>query len=159
MLRNTLSIVFGALLAWGTVNPAVAQNAPQAVSPSVTPNVGTATSYFSPYAQAIALVQNATLKGRKGISSLTHPTTGVYCLKLAAGIQFANTAPVVSVEWGSSTGVVLFAQWNQDNTTCGGGTTSNVIEVRTYKGDTAGVGSAYQIPVLSDEVAFVVLVP
>jgi hypothetical protein len=55
--------------------------------------------------------------------------------------------------------VVLFAQWNQDNTDCGDGTTSNVIEVRTYKGDTGGVGSPYQIPVLSDRVSFVVLVP
>ena len=159
MLRNTLSIVFGALLAWGAVNPAVAQNAPQALSPSVTPNVGTATSYFSPYAQAIALVQDATLKGRKGISSLTNPTTGVYCLKLATGIQFANTAPVVSIEWGTSLGVVLFAQWDQANSTCGGGATSNVIEVRTYKGDTAGVGSPIRFPVLSNEVSFVVLVP
>jgi hypothetical protein len=139
----------------GAVDPAVAQNAPQAV----TPNVGTATSYFSPYAQAIALVQHTTLRGRKGISSFTHPTTGVYCLKLASGIQFANTAPVVSIEWGSSLGVVNFAQWDQANVDCGGGSTSNVIEVRTYKGDTGGVGSNYQIPVLSDRVSFVVLVP
>lgn len=155
MLRNTLSIVFGALLTWGAVIPAAAQNAPQ----SVNPLVGTSTSYFSPYAQALALVQGTTLQGRKGIASLTHPTTGVYYLKLATGIQFANTAPLVSVEWGSSLGVVLFAQWDQSNSTCGGGATGNVIEVRTYKGDTGGVGSAYQIPVLSDLVAFVVFVP
>ena len=86
----------------GAVDPAVAQNAPRALSPSVTPNVGSATSYFSPYAQAIALVQGTFLRGRKGISSFTHPTTGVYCLKLANGIQFANTAPVISIEWGTS---------------------------------------------------------
>ena len=139
----------------GAVDPAVAQNAPL----GLTPNVGTGTNFFSPYAQAIALVQGTSLRGRKGISSFSHPTTGVYCLKLANGIQFANTAPVVSIEWGSSLGVVNFAQWDQANVDCGGGSTSNVIEVRTYKGDTGGVGSPYQIPVLSDRVAFVVLVP
>jgi hypothetical protein len=140
----------------GAAEAAVAQNAPLA---SVTPNVGTGTNFFSPYAQAIALVQGTSLRGRKGISSFSHPTTGVYCLKLANGIQFANTAPVVSIEWGSSLGVVNFAQWDQANVDCGGGSTNNVIEVRTYKGDTGGVGSPYQIPVLSDRVAFVVLVP
>jgi hypothetical protein len=138
----------------GAVDPAVAQNAPRALSP----NVGTAISYFSPYAQAIALVQSQTLRGRKGIDSFTHPTTGIYCLHLA-NIQSANTAPVVSIEWGSSLGVVLFAQWDQSNGDCGGSSTSGMIEVRTYKGDTAGVGSPYQIPVLSNSVAFVVLVP
>lgn len=96
------------------------------------------------------------MTGSKGFSSFSHPTTGVYCLTLASGVQL-KTAPLVSIEWGASLGVVLFAQWNSDNTTCGAAT--NVIEVRTYKGDTAGVGSSYQIPVLSDRVAFVVLVP
>jgi hypothetical protein len=160
MLQKTLSIALGALLALGAVTPAVAQqNAPQSPSAPAIPPVGTSTSYFSPYAQAIALVQDTTLRGRKGISSFTHPITGVYCLKLASGIQFANTAPLISIEWASSLGVVLFAQWDQANVTCGGGATSNVIEVRTYKGDTGGVGSGYQIPVLSDRVSFVVLVP
>jgi hypothetical protein len=152
MLHKTLTIAFGALLALGALTSAVAENAPK--SPSSL--IGTNIHYQSPYAQAIALVEDATLGHQKGVSAFSHPITGVYCLTIG-GFATLNTAPLVSIEWGHSDGVVLFAQWNQANTTCGGG--ANVIEVRTYKGDTAGVGSPYQIPVLSDNVAFVVLVP
>jgi hypothetical protein len=81
---------------------------------------------------------------------------GVCCLTLAAGVQLSTT-PVVTVEWGRSQGVALFAQYNSTNTTCGPG--ANVIEVRTYKGDVSGVGSALQTPVLSNLVAFFVTVP
>lgn len=152
MLRKSLYIVLGALLALGMGIPAVAQqNAPTLNLPLAGPG-----PYFGPYAQAQALVQFARLTGSKGFSGFTHPTTGVYCLTLASGTQL-KTAPLVSIEWGASLGVVLFAQWNSDNSTCGAGT--NKVEVRTYKGDTGGVGSGYQIPVLSDSVAFVVLVP
>ena len=152
MLRKSLYIVLGALLALGVGIPVVAQqNAPTLQLPLAGPG-----PYFGPYAQAQALVQDARLTGSKGISSLTHPATGVYCLKLASGVQL-KTAPLVSIEWGSSLGVALFAQWNSFNTTCPAG--ANILEVRTYKGDSGGVGSSYQIPVLSDSVAFVVLVP
>jgi len=153
MLQKTLSIALGALLALGAVTPAVAQqNAPQ--SPSS--GIGAGPVYNAPYAQAIALVQGAALTHQKGVSVFSHPTTGVYCLTIS-GFATLQTAPLVSIEWGSSLGVVNFAQWDQANATCGGG--ARVIEVRTYKGDTGGVGSGYQIPVLSDRVAFVVLVP
>jgi hypothetical protein len=92
-------------------------------------------------------------------SSITNPTTGVYCFTLTSPPPTADTTTaLVSIEWGASTGVVLFAQWDADNVTCGGSSHS-IIEVRTYKGDTGGVGSGYQTPVLSPEVAFVVYVP
>ena len=83
MLQKSLYIVLGALLALGVGIPAVAQqNAPTLQLPLAGPG-----PYFGPYAQAQALVQDARLTGSKGISSLTHPTTGVYCLKLASGVQ------------------------------------------------------------------------
>ena len=91
------------------------------------------------------------------VSSVTHPSTGIYCVNLSSTTSTPVIA-LVTVEWGSSVGVVNFPQWNRFNTTCGGSVQST-IEVRTYKGDTGGVGSAYQIPVLSNEVAFSVLVP
>jgi hypothetical protein len=153
MFHKILYVPLVALLALGIGIPAVAQqNAPE----SALPLIAGPGPYYGPYAQAQALVQNSALTGSKGFSKFTHPTTGVYCLTLGSGVQL-KTAPLVSIEWGASLGVVLFAQWNSDNTTCGAAT--NVIEVRTYKGDTGGVGSTYQIPVLSDRVAFVVLVP
>ena len=152
MYQKILYVSLLALLAVGIGIPAVAQhNAPGSLPPIAGPG-----PYFAPYAQAQALVQFASLTGSKGFSKFTHPITGVYCLTTAPGVQL-KTAPLVSIEWGSSLGVVLFAQWNAANSTCGAG--ANVVEVRTYKGDTGGVGSSYQIPVLSDQVAFVVLVP
>ena len=152
MFHKILYVSLLAVLALGIGIPAVAQsNAGSALPPIAGPG-----PYFAPYAQAEALVQFHALTGSKGFSKFTHPTTGVYCLTLGSGIQL-KTAPLVSIEWGSSLGVVLFAQWNAANSTCGAG--ANIVEVRTYKGDTGGVGSGYQIPVLSDSVAFVVLVP
>jgi hypothetical protein len=132
-------------------------NAPQYAAPLV----GTTNPYVSPYARAIALVFRAPFRviGSKGFGAISNPKTGIYCLTLGPGTQFTGTAPLVSVEWGNSLGVVLFAQWDQANVDCGGGSLTNVIEVRTYKGDTAGVGSGYQTPVLSNDVAFVVYVP
>lgn len=160
MLRKILYLLLGALLALGIGIPAVAQqNADTSTLPLTGgpgPYLGGPGPYFGPYAQAQALVQGGALTGSKGVSAFTHPITGVYCLTLAPNVQL-KTAPLVSIEWGASLGVVLFAQWNASNTTCGGG--GSVVEVRTYKGDTGGVGSGYQIPVLSNSVAFVVLVP
>lgn len=92
-----------------------------------------------------------------GFSSISHPLTGIYCLTLSSTTSNPITA-LVTVEWGDSLGVVLFPEWNRFNSSCGGSVQS-VIEVRTYKGDIGGVGSGYQIPVLSDRVAFTVLVP
>jgi len=124
MLRKSLYLVLGALLALGVGILAIAQ---QNASTSQFPLAGPG-PYFGPYAQAQALVQGTHLTGSKGVSSLTHPTTGVYCLRLASGVQL-KTDPLVSIEWGSSLGVVLFAQWNAANTTCGAG--ANILEVRT----------------------------
>lgn len=111
----------------------------------------------APYAQAIALVQAGALTSAKGFTTFSHPDVGIYCLELPGGIS-TTTEPVVSVEWGSSLGVALFAQYNRANTSCPS-PTAKTIEVRTYKGDVGGVGSALQVPVLSNSVAFVILVP
>ncbi len=95
----------------------------------------------------------------RGFSSITHPATGIYCLTLAfPPPPSRSTTALVSVEWGASYGVANFAQWNADNGNCGG-SSQKTIEVQTYKGDAAGVGSDLQVPVLSDLVAFVVYVP
>jgi hypothetical protein len=156
MFRSVLSIALAAFLAVAIVTPAVAQrNAPDPLLP---PLIGGSNPYDSPLVQAIALVQDGSITGWKGFNNFTHPATGIYCLTLEPDV-LVETAPVVSIEWGASFGVNLFAQWDQFNDGCGGTRASYVVTVRTYKGDTGGVGSGYQIPKLSDEVAFVVLVP
>lgn len=89
---------------------------------------------------------------------VTNPSTGIVCLKLVYGFHIGQTAPILSIDWAHSLGVVLFAQWDSSNPDCIG-PVGRMIEVRTYKGDTGGVGSPYQVPVLSDQVAFEILVP
>jgi hypothetical protein len=111
----------------------------------------------APYAQAIALVQYGGLDSAKGFTALARPGVGIYCFELPGGIS-TTTKPVVTIEWAASNGVALFAQYNKGNGGCPGATTKT-IEIRTYKGDVGGPGSALQAPVLSDSVAFVVMVP
>jgi hypothetical protein len=95
----------------------------------------------------------------QGFSNITHPSTGVYCLTLASPPPPSKPlAPQVSVEWSLSLGVALYAQYDSSNSTCEA-PPRQVVEVRTYKGDSGGVGSALQVPVLSDEVSFNILVP
>lgn len=153
MFRNALSIAVGALIALGAVTPGVAQqNAPYSPKPQA---LGTGT-YDAPFAQAVAYIgQAGAVVGSKGFASATHPSVGVECLKLNPELS-VQTAPVVSIEWGASAGVVLFAQWVFRGGSCPDGTD---IEVQTYKGDMDGVGSGYQTPVLSDQVAYSIVVP
>ena len=108
-------------------------------------------------AAGIALLGGAVgIRCNTGFKTITHPSTGIYCLTLETPTTHFTTAQT-SIDWAGSFGVALYAQWNSSNTTCGGN--SSVIEVRTYKGDKRGVGSWLTIPRLSDEVAFTVVVP
>ena len=58
-----------------------------------------------------------------------HPVE--YCVTVA-GAATNNSAPIVTVEWGASLGVALFALWDQAEVFCFG-TPANVFEVQTYK--------------------------
>ena len=125
--------------------------------PVPVPRSAGAPNIYAPYAEAEAVVQFGALTSAKGFSVFSHPATGIYCLKLPAGTH-PTAEPVVSIEWGASTGVALYAQYYRGGADCPV-TSPRTIEIQTYKGDVGGVGSALQIPVLSDQVAFVVLVP
>jgi hypothetical protein len=116
------------------------------------------TNLLSPYAQAIAFAGNGILREAKGVVSMSHPITGVYCFQLAGNVIKNFTEPVVSIEWANSLGVALFAQYNKANTDCVA-PNAHTVSVRTYKGDVGGIGSALQVPVLDDRVDFIILVP
>jgi hypothetical protein len=125
--------------------------------PAAAPQSAGAPNINAPYAQAIALVQGGGLTSAKGFNAFSHPAVGIYCFELPGYVN-QTTEPVVSIEWGASLGVALFAQYNRANSSCPA-PTPRTLEVRTYKGDSGGVGSPLQVPVLSDSVAFVILVP
>ncbi len=75
------------------------------------------------------------------ITSISHPSTGIYCLTPAAGIDTTTSVTMVSVEWYHSSGNSLVAFVVLPVSNCGAGT----FEVQTYD----FTGSA------SDNVAFV----
>jgi hypothetical protein len=79
------------------------------------------------------------------------PSTGVYCLEAAAGINPATSAAVVSIEGGLSTFIDVLAQATAANTpTCN----ANEFLVRTYR-----FGASPVSPTLSSQVAFYLYVP
>jgi hypothetical protein len=154
MMRSTSALLALSLCAGLISGAAMAANAP--VSPR--PFSAGGPDIFAPYAQAEAYIgAGGAVVAAKGFVSVSHPAVGIVCLELGPGIN-RTRRPVVAVEWASSTGVALFAQYDSANVTCPS-PTLNTIEVRTYKGDTGGVGSALQVPVLSDQVAFIITVP
>jgi hypothetical protein len=105
-------------------------------------------------AWAVVLNPGTSFARSKGFASMTHPTTGVYCLTPTVPAILNTSAPQVSVEWGSSTGhdLLAFGISNGFNLTCG--PASTVFEVRTYK-----FGATPAAPTLSDSVAFSVFIP
>jgi len=108
------------------------------------------------FVQAAAYVKGDSIFSAIGFKTVTHPGVGLYCLTLPAAVR-AGWIAQVTVEWNRSLGVALFAMWDIGNVNCP--QTARTVSVRTYKGDTGGVGSALQTPVLSNDIAFVVIVP
>jgi hypothetical protein len=154
MFRKSFLMALGALTAISVAatSSLAQENAPQQKEAGIE-TVAPDATLISPFAQAIAYVGDGKVQSSKGFIAFSNPFIGVYCLTPSKSLKFS--APVVSVEYFRSFGVNLFALWDSDNSNCPAG----AVEVRTYKGDKAGVGSAYQIPVLSEEVAFVILIP
>jgi hypothetical protein len=156
MIKKIALLVAGAAALTLTATATMA--ASNAGGPGTGPLSAGAPDIFAPYAQAEAFIgQSGAVVSAKGFAKVTHPSVGVVCLELAAGID-PTRRPVVSVEWGRSLGVALFAQYDASNVSCPS-PTANTIEVRTYKADTGGVGSPLTTPVLSNAVAFVITVP
>jgi hypothetical protein len=155
MLQKCMSLVAAASLAALTVGSATAGSSNSGASPrsAGAPNI------LAPYAQAAAFVgQNGNLIRAKGFRAYAHPSVGVHCFELPPGVS-RTTTPLTSIEWNRSLGVALFAQALEIGNTFDCPADPRTLEVRTYKGDAGGVGSALQIPELSDQVAFFVALP
>jgi len=107
-----------------------------------------------PAGRAWASVQRSTTleaARTKNFTSVTHPSTGVWCLQPASTVSLANVTPQVTVEWGCSSGFDLLAFPVTDPlpfTPC----TGTQLQVRTYQLP-SGVAT------LSDNVCFFVWVP
>jgi hypothetical protein len=154
MLRIFAFLSAGAVAVALAATPAMAAEQTNAGAPATAAVAGG--PIYEPYAEAAAyLGQACAVIASKNISAVTHPAVGICCLTLGPTPVDSSRKPVVTVEWGASLGVALFAQYDNASISCGAGK----IEVRNYKGDTGGVGSPLTTPVLSDRVADIVTVP
>jgi hypothetical protein len=117
--------------------------------------VGDVVGYFRPGSgQAYALVMPTPAlepARTKNILAVRRPSTGVYCVQAAAGINPAQSAAIVSVEGGLSTGIDNLVQAVADNTSS---CNADEFLVRTYR-----FGASPFSPTLSNQVAFYLLVP
>lgn len=104
-------------------------------------------------ARAYAVVNSGTLVSArtKGFSAVTNPATGIYCLTLTdSAIDPATIAPIVTVDWFSSTGDSLSAYVSLSAFGCPGGTD---VGVRTYTWSSVSESAP------SGGVDFLILVP
>jgi hypothetical protein len=84
----------------------------------------------------------------KGVAEVTHPATGDWCIKPKSNWKVGEVVPTVSVEWSNSSGSSLLAYWRFDGMGCPEGN----IEVYTLDSNSG-------TPVMSDNVAFTVVIP
>lgn len=108
-------------------------------------------------ARAAATVDtDATFIGTaKGFTAVARPVgtdTGVYCLTAAAGVPVVNSHAVASAEWYESGGNDLLVHALKEVVACPSGT----LEIRTFD---LGSDASPSFPVLSNDVAFSVIVP
>lgn len=105
----------------------------------------------SRYARMSALVgQGGTVIRSRGVESVTHPSTGLYCIqrKWPKGVDVTKVIPAVTVDWSNSLGDDLLAYWRSSGVGC----PADNIAVVTF----ARVSGTLQA---SDNVAFALIVP
>jgi hypothetical protein len=104
----------------------------------------------APNARIAAVVQSGGAVVRsKGIAAVTHPSTGLYCIDPAPStFDVGRAVPVLSVDWSTSLGDALMAQWRSTGVGC----PSGWFAVLTFDGEDGSFD-------LSDGVSFTLLVP
>jgi len=109
--------------------------------------VGGATA---PNAKIAAFInQGGAVNWSKGITAATHPSTGLYCLNPKDDSFNPNRAvPSVSVDWSTSLGDALMAQWRSSGIGCPAGW----LSVLTFDGEDGSFD-------LSNSVSFTMVVP
>ncbi len=85
-------------------------------------------------------------------SAVINNGTGIYCLTPSGGVTEAGSTPIVTVEWGESSGSNLSAYWREHplGNSC---PSTTQFEVRTYTFTAGGDNT------LSNNVAFDIVVP
>ena len=92
--------------------------------------------------------QGGSVVRSKGINGVSHPSTGLYCIDPKSATFNVNKAvPVLSIDWSSSLGDALMAQWRSTGIGCPAGQ----FAVLTFDGEDGTFD-------LSDSVSFTFVV-
>ncbi len=104
----------------------------------------------APNARLSAFVQaGGTVVRSKGVTGVSHPSAGVYCVDPKVATLNVNKAiPSLSVDWSTSLGDALMAQWRS----AGIGCPSGQFSILTFDGEDGSFD-------LSDGVSFTINVP
>lgn len=134
----TVSTLAGVAIASGSNDP-VDTGARRAVGGAGAPN-----------ARIAAFVQSGGAVVRsKGITGVSHPSTGVYCVDPKdAAFNVNKIVPTLSVDWSTSLGDALMAAWRS----AGVGCPTGEIAVLTFDGEDGSFD-------LSNNVSFTIVVP
>ena len=155
--KNTLTLAFALLLA--TTAPCFAEirnnvlHAPESVAPEaaiaaptgVEPDVVPLT-YGSQYKLALSYSGIVGKIRAKNVKAVTNPSPGVFCIQSSVSLNLKDIFPLVSIEWGESSGNSLLAFWR--DTSIESDCKSGWLEVQTFDFNAGGA------PVESNEVAF-----
>lgn len=66
----------------------------------------------------------------KNVNDFENPSTGVFCILPSISLDLSSVFPIVSLEWGHSTGLSFVAFWQ--NTAYFSDCPANYAEVKTY---------------------------
>jgi hypothetical protein len=137
-----MAVAFGAgsitgALAGGTTNDPVQ---PQAAA------LGGAGAKFARTAAIVAA--GGAVQRSKGVTAVTHPSTGLYCVDPSADYDVTKIVPNIGVDWSTSLGDALLAQYRSSGVGCPAGN----IAILTMDGEDGSFD-------LSDSVSFTVTVP
>ncbi len=103
----------------------------------------------APNARLAAFVnQGGAVNRSKGVAAVTHPSPGLYCIRPSGTLNVNKVVPSVSVDWSTSLGDALMAQWRSSGIGCSAGR----IAVLTLDGEDGSFD-------LSDQVSFTIVVP
>ena len=105
-----------------TYNAAGAEAAVQTHAPEAAFATNAKVAYF--YSRGFLAARS------KNVSAFSNPSTGIYCITPSVSLNLAKIYPMVSIEWGSSSGSALLAYWRDTNssTNCPAG----ALEVQTF---------------------------
>ncbi|HTT98364.1 MAG TPA: hypothetical protein VMF58_09965, partial [Rhizomicrobium sp.] len=101
---------FAASLAFTTAIADPAISSAQAAMESAKAHPG-----FSTKAKVALLYGISQIVRSKNVSSLTSPTTGVYCVTPSVKLDFKNLYPHITVERALSVGTAFWAYWVDDS--------------------------------------------